>query len=145
MNEKQNIKQYFIKENKTKIIIVSAFFILVCSIVISACSWTTGGEDIVFPEENISYMHHVKPFLALNCSYSPCHSDYNRAGGVALTEYWTLFEYGGIVVPGNPDGSRLVQIIEGTLPHFTTFYTGNITENHKKGIRRWIETGAINN
>ena len=88
MNEKQNIKQYFIKKNKTKIIIVSAFFILVCSIVISACSWTTGGEDIVFPEENISYMHHVKPFLALNCSYSPCHSDYNRAGGVALTEYW---------------------------------------------------------
>ncbi len=128
-----------------KIILLSSISVFITTVLISACSWTTGGEDVVFPQENISYMHHVKPFLALNCSYSPCHSDYNRAGGYAFTEYWTLFETGGFVVPGNPDASRLVQILEEKLPHFTYFYRGNITNDHIRGVRRWIEEGAINN
>ncbi len=128
-----------------KLIIFSIVSIFITSVIISACSWTTGSEDIVFPEENISYMHHVKPFLTMNCSYSPCHSDYNRAGGYAFTEYWTLFEASGFVVPGNPDASRLIQILENKLPHFTYFYRGNIKPEHIRGVKRWIETGAINN
>ncbi len=130
---------------RIRIILFFLFFSLITCIIISACSWTTGGEDIVFPDENVSYMHHVKPFLSLNCSYSPCHSDYNRAGGYAFTEYWTLFETGGFIVPGNAKGSRFVQILEEELPHFTYFYRGNIKENHIKGIKNWINLGAINN
>ena len=90
-------------------------------------------------------MHHVKPFLTMNCSYSPCHSDYNRAGGYAFTEYWTLMENAGFIIPGNPTGSKLVQILEEKMPHFTYFYRGNIKPEHIKGVKQWITEGAINN
>ncbi len=128
-----------------KILFALAIMIFVAAVFFSACSWTTGGENIAFPEKNVQYMHHVKPFLALNCSYSPCHSDFDRAGGYSLTEYWTLFDKPGFVIPGNPDGSVFVQILENRMTHFTYFYRGNITTEHIQGVRTWIKEGAINN
>ncbi len=113
---------------------------------IIACSETfNSGKDIIFPDENVSFQNHVYPFLKLNCSYSGCHSDESNAGGLTLTYYPTLFASPGMVIIENPDQSRLIQVIEGRLPHFTFYYRGNITENHKKGMRQWILEGAINN
>ncbi|MPN53790.1 hypothetical protein SDC9_201456 [bioreactor metagenome] len=120
--------------------------IFVAGVVFSACSWTTGGDqNIVFPENNISFMHNVKPFLAQNCSYSPCHSGFDLAGGISLVEYHHIIAIGGFIVPKNPDGSRFVQVLENKTPHFTNFYRGNINENQIKGVRQWIKEGAINN
>jgi len=120
---------------------------LIIAIIFSACSWTTGGEEIIFPETNVSYMNHVKPFFMMNCSYSPCHCDFEPAAGYSLTEYHRIIGIPGFIMPGNPDGSTLVQILEGKLnPHFRRpIYTGNIKENQIKGIRTWIKEGAINN
>lgn len=121
---------------------------IICGIIIfTACSWTTGVEDLVFPAQDVSYMLHVQPFMSMNCSYSPCHSSPSdpQSGGIVLTQYHYMMSVGGLIVPGNPDGSRLVQILEGTSPHFTNFYRGNITDNQIKGIRQWIKEGAVNN
>ena len=123
-------------------IVISIFAI---AVIFSACSWVSGSQEVIFPEENVSFMHHVQPFLAQTCSYSPCHSGFNLAGGIALTEYINVISVAGFIVPSNPDGSRFVQILEGTTPHFTHFYRGNIKENQIKGIRAWIREGAINN
>ena len=116
-------------------------------VLLGSCGETfnTTGKDIVFPESKVSFQNHVYPFLKLNCSYSGCHSDETQAGGIVLTYYSTLFYSAGLVINGDPDKSRLVQIIEGSLPHFTFYYRGNITENHKIGMRKWIAEGAINN
>lgn len=127
---------------KILFLLVFLSIILFCS-----CSETIGtnSKDIIFPEKNVSFQQHVYPFLKLNCSYAGCHSDETAAGGVVLTSYITLFQSPGMIIIGDPDKSRLVQVIEGKLPHFTYFYRGNITENHKKGIRQWILEGALNN
>jgi hypothetical protein len=128
-----------------KIIISSIIVITTISIIFSACTWTTGGDELIFPETNVSYLLHVKPFFEQNCSYAPCHSGFDMAGGYAITEYHNVIAIAGFIVPGNPNGSRLVQILEGTSPHFTNFYRGNIKDNYIKGIRQWIKEGAINN
>lgn len=119
----------------------------VCIWLLNSCTETIGtnSKDIVFPDTNVSFQLHVYPFLKLNCSYAGCHSDESAAGGVILTNYTTLFQTPGMIIIGEPDKSRLIQIVENKLPHFTYFYRGNITENHKKGLRQWILEGAKNN
>ena len=130
---------------KIKFLFFTLILVFMFAVIFSACSWTTGGTDIIFPDENVSFMLHVQPFLALNCAYSPCHAGFNPQGIPVLTEYHFVISTPGFIVSGNPDGSRFVQILEKRTPHFTNFYRGNIKDNHIQGIRTWIREGAINN
>jgi len=102
--------------------------------------------DIVFPDSGVSFQEHVQPVIIYNCSYSGCHSDQYQAGGLRLTDYFSYFSTAalGLVVPNNPDGSRLVQIIENPTYH-NPYIIWQLNDNHKKGIRKWIEEGAQNN
>ena len=130
-----------------KIFVCTLILLFIVGVVFSACSWTSGGQaGLVFPEENVSYLLHVKPFLEQNCSFSPCHSYANFAGGVCLIEYHQVISVGNFIVATKPEASRFVQILEEKgVPHYTYFYRKNITENHIQGIRQWIKEGAINN
>jgi hypothetical protein len=129
---------------KIKFLLFTSILIFTVAVIFSACTWTTG-KEIIFPEHSVSFMHHVQPFLQYNCAYSPCHTGFNLAGGISLVEWHHIMAVNGFIVPGNPDNSRFVQILEKRLPHFTNFYRGNIKENQIKGIRTWIQEGAINN
>jgi len=104
-------------------------------------------KDIVFPDSNVSFQGHVQPLITLSCSYQGCHSDITQAGGIRLTDYFSYFDNPsvlGLVVPNDPDGSRLVQIIENPNFHIP-YIVWNMNANHKQGIRTWIQEGAINN
>ena len=128
-----------------KVIIGILIVLFILGVIFSACTWTTGGNtELVFPDKDITYMYHIKPFLELNCSYSICHSEYYFAGGIALVEYHHIVNVPGFIIPTNPDGSIFVQILENRFTHYTHFYRGNIKDNHIKGIRQWIIEGAIN-
>jgi hypothetical protein len=129
---------------KIKYLLFATIFIFTVAVIFSACSWTTGGVEIEFPEHSVSYMNHVQPFMQLNCARSGCHIGPTFAGGYSFYEYHHLMS-AGIVVPGNPNGSRLVQILENRITHFTYFDRGYINDNRIKGIRTWIQEGAINN
>ena len=102
--------------------------------------------DIVFPDSNISFQSHVQPVIMYTCSYTGCHSVNAQAGGIHLTDYFSYSTAlsGGLIVRGNPNGSRLVQIIENPAYH-QPFIIWKLNNNHKKGIRKWIEEGAKNN
>lgn len=104
----------------------------------------TDSKQLVFPDSNVSYQRHVQPFFNLTCTYSGCHSSETRAGDLDLTTYMRFIDSPGLIIDGNPESSVLVQVIEGRLPHYTTF-DGYVTENHIKGIRQWIKEGAQNN
>ena len=123
-------------------ILITLFII---GVIFSACTWTSGGQEgIIFPEKDVSYLLHIEPFIQQNCSYSPCHG-YDLAGGISLMTYHSILQVPLFIVSGNPDASRFVQIVENTgAVHFYHFYRGNITDNHKAGIRQWIKEGAIN-
>ncbi len=124
--------------------LLSLVLLLMCT-----CSETIGPNNkIVFPEEGeVSFQNHVLPFLKVKCAFSGCHDDVYRAGGRDMTTHFQVTaatENTGLVVATNPDGSVLVQVIEGTNPHLD-YYRINITENQKQGVRRWILDGALNN
>jgi hypothetical protein len=127
------------------IIIISAIFAL-----FNSCNENAiiGDIDIKFPEENVSFMNHVQPFLKVTCSYQGCHSYETRAGGRILVDYWNLFDVynPGMVVPYKPDNSILYQMIRDTnqLPHLPFVYW-RITDNQKQGIKTWILEGAMDN
>lgn len=106
-------------------------------------SINTISENIVFPTEKVDFTTQVQPFLKFNCAYSGCHSNYTKAAGLSLEDYFAIMAYPGLVIPQNPDASSLNQILENRLPHITYFYRGNITYNQVQGMRIWVAEGAL--
>ncbi|MER3328227.1 MAG: hypothetical protein RIF34_01525 [Candidatus Kapaibacterium sp.] len=136
-------------QNLTKYIL--AFVIISAFAIISACSNTVqSSSDLRFPEEDgeeVSFFKHVKPFMQYTCATAACHDDFTQAGGISLTEYYTYFQSSsiGLVVRGNPDASRLIQIIEGKDIHLFIYNRELPTKNQQAGMRRWVLNGAPNN
>ncbi|HOV92297.1 MAG TPA: hypothetical protein PLC04_04360 [Candidatus Kapabacteria bacterium] len=129
-------------------IILLTFSLMVLILMTYGCSESSiysNGENIVFPDSNVKFTAQVLPFLRYNCAYAGCHSGFSKAGGVVLDDYFEIMQYPGLIIPGNPDGSILVQILENRLPHLTYFYRGSITDNHIRGVRQWIKEGALLN
>lgn len=120
--------------------------ILVVTIIVQACNSKalTNLDDIVFPEKNVSYLHQVEPFLRFTCAFVGCHG-YTAAGSIVLNDYFEIMKVPGLVIPGNPNQSTLIQILEDKLPHFTYFERSKITANHITGMRTWVAEGAKNN
>ncbi len=113
---------------------------------VPACddSGTRPGDEIVFPDSDVSYMAHVQPFFNLRCANYGCHEDVTRAANLSLTSYVTLTERPGIVIPGDASSSLLMQKIDGRLPHPIEVPI-ILNENQLTGIRTWINEGAKNN
>ena len=103
-----------------------------------------GGNDIVFPD-TVSYYGQVQPLFNLKCNFYGCHGSdtYQRIG-------WDLTDYGrfaitgqGIVIPGNPDMSRLNLAVEGrTLGKEMPQGNYPLPQNQIQGLRRWVLQGA---
>jgi len=127
-------------------IYVLLMFIIVVAIIMQSCNSKalTNLDDIVFPEKNVSYLHQVEPFLRFTCAFVGCHG-YTAAGSIILNDYFEIMKVPGLVIPGNPDQSTLIQVLEDKLPHFTYFERSKITSNHISGMRTWVAEGAKNN
>ncbi len=82
----------------------------------------TNSNDIIFPDSNVSYGQHVQPLFDRRCALSGCHDRGARMGDLSLESYSDATARPGVIVPGDPDASILVQ-----------------------GIRQWILEGAQNN
>ena len=132
--------------NKKLFILCLTYLVLI----LTSCqeSIITSNRDIVFPDSTVSYIKHVQPFIAVTCAYQGCHSDDPQQAKFSMTTHSALIfaMAGGLVRPKNPDGSLLVQKLEGTSPHPYYFrWKDKVTQNQKKGIRKWIEEGAKDN
>ncbi|PLX29125.1 MAG: hypothetical protein C0600_08920 [Ignavibacteria bacterium] len=102
------------------------------------------GDDIVFPDKDVSYSAHVQPYFNLRCANYGCHEDQTRAGNLTLTSYTGLIERPGMVTPYDAASSLLMQKIDGRLPHPIDVPI-LINENQLKGIETWINEGAKQN
>jgi hypothetical protein len=116
------------------------------AVILASCSGNslTQPEQIIFPDSAISYQTHVKPLLQLTCVFAGCHDSESKAGGTDLSTYFSMNERAGLIVPGKPDQSLLVQIVEGRQGHLLSFQQ-RINTAQKNGIRRWVLEGAKNN
>lgn len=145
---KNSEKYSFIKLILKKAFALAGFSAIIASLLFStACDdAVTANRKIVFPDSSVSFQEHVLPFFQLKCAYQGCHSDFNPAANRPMTSYYNImFENPGLVAPGKPDQSILIQIVEFKLPHLPYFPEDYFSGNHVKGLRTWIEEGAENN
>jgi hypothetical protein len=62
-----------------------------------------------------------------------------------MTTYYTLFaDRANLVVPGKPDESLLIQVLDQRIPHRFDIIS-RVTPDQLQGLRTWIEEGALNN
>ncbi|MEY3688870.1 MAG: hypothetical protein RIT37_432 [Bacteroidota bacterium] len=120
--------------------------IIVLVFTLNACSDTiiTSPDQIVFPETNVSYQQQVRPLLELTCAFSGCHDTETAVAGIDVTGYFQLTSRAGLIIPGRPDNSLLIQILEGKQGHLLTFQN-RISDAQKRGVRQWVLEGALNN
>lgn len=127
-------------------LVVLACALFVCALGAGACkdSTTAPGNDIVFPDRDVSYAAHVQPFLTLRCANYGCHDVQTRRGNLSLAAYEDVTARAGMVVRGNADASVLIQTLEARLPHPPSAPI-IATQNQIAGMRRWVQEGAKNN
>ena len=120
--------------------------IIVLVFTLNACSDSiiTSPDQIVFPETNVSYQQQVRPLLELTCAFSGCHDTETAVAGIDVTGYFQLTSRAGLIIPGRPDNSLLIQILEGKQGHLLTFQN-RISDAQKRGVRQWVLEGALNN
>ncbi len=121
-------------------------FILIISFsfFISCCgdNSISSGNDVEFPDKNVSYYEHVHPYMKLTCAYVGCHSSTTIAGGLIMETHINLMQIPLFVMPGDSANSYLMQKLDGRSPFKAYCYQGYVEESVKKGIGTWINEGA---
>ncbi|RJP36341.1 MAG: hypothetical protein C4547_07515, partial [Phycisphaerales bacterium] len=94
----------------------------------------------------VTYDDHVRPVFLENCV--SCHNPDKAKGGLVLDSYAAAVQggaSGAVIVPGDPDGSRLWRLVshqeEPNMPPLRS----KIDEKSLTQIRTWIEQGAAVN
>jgi mono/diheme cytochrome c family protein len=99
-----------------------------------------------FPESNVSYTKHVEPLFQARCA--GCHAGNAPAGQLNLStpSYSNLMNHvPRLVNPGNGDQSLLIQRLDGRVQPQMPFNRQPLTAAQVRGIRTWINEGALNN
>jgi len=137
------VKQFF------SYLLISLFFFSITTL-FYGCKDTINQADVdavVIPDKGVSFQAHIQPVLLLKCAFSGCHDDQSRAAGLSFTNYFNTVADLTIVVPFEPQNSRLVWSVEGIsggTPMPPPAYP-RMTANQIKGFRTWIGEGARNN
>jgi len=106
------------------------------------------GDNVIFPDSNVSYSQHVETLFQQRCAFSGCHAGAQPQAGLDLTRpsYSSLRNHvPALVVAGEGDNSLLVQILDGRLTPRMPFNREPLNQNQINGIKTWIDEGAVNN
>lgn len=90
-----------------------------------------------------NFQDHVLPIFRAHCA--SCHNPDRRRGGLAVTTAALVLEGGGsgaVVVPGDPDGSRLLRLVTHAEEPVMPPSGDPIPAEEIEVIRRWIADGA---
>ncbi|MEW5976223.1 MAG: c-type cytochrome domain-containing protein [Acidobacteriota bacterium] len=94
------------------------------------------------PSPQVSFAAQVAPILQKSCA--GCHSQNAKMGGFVLTSFDELMRggsHGKAIIPGDAEGSRLVQMIEGKIQPRMPM-SGELPAEEVAIIRQWIDQGA---
>jgi WD40 repeat protein/mono/diheme cytochrome c family protein len=90
----------------------------------------------------VSYFHDVRPLLASQCV--ACHKPDKTKGELDMTTFGSLLKggkHGSSVVPGDPDKSKLIEMISGDDPEMPKDADPLKTEQVDL-VTRWVKEGA---
>lgn len=97
-------------------------------------------------EPKITFDEHVKPIFRDNCAF--CHSQDDAKSDLALDAYGSLMRggaSGAVVVPGDPEGSRLWKLVSHQESPQMPPEQDKLPAEALETIRAWIERGALEN
>jgi mono/diheme cytochrome c family protein len=117
---------------------------------IAACAAGGGSTDPIEAVKTaageMSFSQTVQPILLDHCIR--CHGE-DEDGGLNIESYERVMQggrSGDFVIPGDPDGSRLITSVEKTRPpHMPPKVFPALTEDRIQAIRAWIAEGAKDN
>jgi len=126
--------------------------VLIIFLILAACSKDPNApeKEIILPESNLNYVEHIQPLLIVKCgNRSGCHSSYDPARGLDLTNYQLLINHDvdgnvRLVIPGQGISSFLYNILREPLLTTTRMPKDEpaLSANNQEGIRIWIDEGA---
>lgn len=104
-----------------------------------------GGNPPPVPNDSVSFQTEVLPIFQSNCAMSGCHAQNNPQKNVRLNTYTNVMN-SGVIEPGNPDRSELVELIEENDEdkRMPPPPSARLTQAQIALIRKWIAEGARN-
>jgi hypothetical protein len=96
--------------------------------------------------KKITYDEHVLPIFRDKCI--ACHDPDKAKGGLTLNNYTKVMAGGSsgeVVKPGDPDGSRLFQVVAHKQQPFMPPKSDMISADQVEVIRQWIAGGVLEN
>jgi len=126
--------------------------IIISILLLQGCDDTLTVENIdnkPIPADSVSFAQHIYPVFQVKCAFSGCHAQPNPENGIDLSTWAGVTADPNIVFPGYPDLSRLVWTIDPSISGVSKMppvgYARAITSEQLRGIRTWIDEGALDN
>lgn len=119
--------------------------VLLVGLIFSACDNDKSVEPGV--KDNVSFALDIQPILTENCAtcHNPTEVDPDFREGFAYESIEELIDEGDIV-PGDAEGSELVEMLEGVSADGNTMPpTGPMSTLNIALIKKWIDEGVKNN
>ena len=109
-------------------------------IILTAFSWFTSCTHVanIANLPQVCFTGEVLPIFINNCAISGCHDGGGRESRMALNSYANIIQD---ISPGNPNGSRLYQVIISKWGNLMPPKQA-LSEQNRTIIRVWIEQGA---
>ena len=102
--------------------------------------------DTICDDQAVYFVNDVLPLLNSKCSSSGCHGNGSAQDGVSLETYALVMQTAE-VVPGNPQGSELIEVILDTDSDERMPPAGSpsLSANEIAMLQDWVSQGALNN
>lgn len=130
-------------QRKRELILLTLSSLLILLVALPACGTSGSGNSSSGTLTPESFTQDVAPIFNQRCI--KCHGDGQLNGGLDLTSYATLMrggKKGAVIIPGNADGSLLVQYIrQGLMPKSSA----KLTQGQISIIENWVNGGAQDN
>ncbi len=121
------------------------FTLLLVSLILTACDNDKSVEPGV--KDNVSFALDIQPILTEKCAtcHNPTEVEPDFREGLAYESFEELIAEGD-VIPGNAEGSELVEMLEGVSADGNTMPpSGLMSETNIALVKKWIDEGAKNN
>ena len=113
------------------------------SVVTAVLSFRVTASASAGPEVSPTFGTQIAPILQKNCL--ACHSSAAKMGGLVMDSYGALMKggaHGQVIVPGQADASRLVEMLEGKIQPRMPFNSDPLPAADIAVIKSWIAAGA---
>jgi hypothetical protein len=109
------------------------------------CNDTTTPNDTIPISDKLCFNQDILPILLSNCAISGCHDAITHQENINLSNYSSLMAINEMVIPNNPNNSKLIQSISpGAEEFMPPSPMTPLSQNQIDLLKRWINEGATN-